>query len=127
MDRKRLIRSPLLWVAVIFVAYLLYSYLSDDTRNYKVEPTSVAVAQLSGGNVVNAVFTPDSQRVATSRSSWSVEISRRSREKGSSSVAVVSNATMGAPSAGQVRWAGRRESSVGSCIVAGSKERIEFA
>ena len=58
MDRKRLIRSPLLWVAVIFVAYLLYSYLSDDTRNYKVEPTSVALAQLSSGNVSNAVNFP---------------------------------------------------------------------
>ncbi len=63
MDRKRLIRSPLLWVAVIFVAYLLYSYLSDDTRNYKVEPTSVALAQLSSGNVSNAVIDDKEQRV----------------------------------------------------------------
>src|SRR3978361_640527 len=63
MDRKRLIRSPLLWVAVIFVAYLLYSYLSDDTKDYKSEPTSVALSQLSAGNVTNAIIDDKEQRL----------------------------------------------------------------
>ncbi len=63
MDRKRLIRSPLLWVAVLVVAYLLYSYLSDDTKDYKVEPTSVVLTQLSDGNVTNAVIDDKEQRV----------------------------------------------------------------
>ncbi len=63
MDRKRLLRSPLLWVAVIFVAYLLYSYLSDDTRDYKSEPTSVALSQLSSGNVSDATIDDKEQRL----------------------------------------------------------------
>ncbi|SDO94291.1 cell division protease FtsH [Nakamurella panacisegetis] len=63
MDRKRLIRSPLLWVAVVFVAYLLYSYLADDTKNYKVEPTSVVLSQLSNGNVKQATIDDKEQRI----------------------------------------------------------------
>jgi cell division protease FtsH len=63
MDRKRLIRSPLLWVAVALVAYLLYSYLSDDTKNYKVEPTSVVLTQLSNGNAKQATIDDKEQRL----------------------------------------------------------------
>ena len=63
MDRKRLIRSPLLWIAVAVVLYLMYSYLSDDTRNYKTEPTSVVLSQLSSGNVNKAIIDDKEQRV----------------------------------------------------------------
>jgi len=63
MDRKRLIRSPLLWVAIAFVAYLLYSYLSDDTKDYKAEPTSVVLSQLSSGNVKSATIDDKEQRI----------------------------------------------------------------
>ena len=63
MDRKRLLRSPLLWVAVILVVYLLYSYLSDDTRGYTQEPTSVALAQLTGKNVQTATIDDKEQRI----------------------------------------------------------------
>lgn len=63
MDRKRLLRSPLLWVAVVLVGYLLYSYLSDDTRGYKPEPTSVALSQLTAKNVQSATIDDKEQRL----------------------------------------------------------------
>jgi cell division protease FtsH len=63
MDRKRLIRSPLLWVVVIVVAYLLYSYFSDDTNGYKQEPTSVALSQLTDNNVSAAIIDDKEQRL----------------------------------------------------------------
>ncbi|GGM04303.1 ATP-dependent zinc metalloprotease FtsH [Nakamurella endophytica] len=63
MDRKRLLRSPLLWVVVVFAAYLLYSYLSDDTRGYKQEPTSVAITQLTNSNVASAIIDDKEQRL----------------------------------------------------------------
>ena len=63
MDRKRLVRSPLLWVGVIFLAYLLYSYFSDETRGYQQEPTSVAIAQLDSGNVTAAQIDDKEQRL----------------------------------------------------------------
>ena len=34
MDTKRLLRSPLVWIAVVLVLYLGYSYFSDETRGY---------------------------------------------------------------------------------------------
>ena len=63
MDRKKLIRSPLLWVGVAIVVYLLYTYLSDDTRGYSAEPTSVSMTQLTNGNVKSAIIDDKEQRV----------------------------------------------------------------
>ncbi len=63
MDRKKLARSPLLWVALIVALYLGYSYFADDTRNYKPEPTSVALAQLANNNVKVATIDDKEQRV----------------------------------------------------------------
>ncbi|HET8591631.1 MAG TPA: ATP-dependent zinc metalloprotease FtsH, partial [Nakamurella sp.] len=63
MDRKRLLRSPLVWVIVALVVYLAYSYLSDDTRGYSQQTTSVALSQLSSGNVSSAFIDDKEQRL----------------------------------------------------------------
>ena len=63
MDRKKLLRSPLIWIGVIAVFIFGYSFLSDDTRGYQAQPTSVALAQLSGGNVTKAIIDDKEQRV----------------------------------------------------------------
>ena len=56
MDKKRLLRSPLVWIAVVLVLYLVYSYFADDTRGYVQQNTSVALAQLKDGNVTDATI-----------------------------------------------------------------------
>ena len=63
MDRKRLLRSPLVWIVVALVVYLAYSYLSDDTRGYTQQTTSVAMTQLSDGNVSSALIDDKEQRL----------------------------------------------------------------
>ncbi|WP_111766659.1 ATP-dependent zinc metalloprotease FtsH [Nakamurella deserti] len=63
MDRKKLLRSPLVWVAVVLLVLVGYSVLSDDTRGYTPQPTSVALQQLSSGNVSKAVIDDKEQRV----------------------------------------------------------------
>jgi cell division protease FtsH len=54
MDRKRLLRNPLLWIVVALLIYLLISMLFDDNRGYTEVPTSKAVAQVTAGNVEKA-------------------------------------------------------------------------
>ena len=56
MDKKRLLRSPLVWIAVVLVVYLMYSYFADETRGYLPQSTSVALAQLKDGNVTQATI-----------------------------------------------------------------------
>ncbi|MGH3861744.1 ATP-dependent zinc metalloprotease FtsH, partial [Actinokineospora sp.] len=51
MDRKRLLRNPLLWILAVLLLYFAFSMLFDDTRGYTSVPTSKAVAQIQGGNV----------------------------------------------------------------------------
>jgi len=63
MDRKRLIRSPLVWIALVLLLYLVYSYFADDTRGYVAQPTSVALSQLSGGKVTDAIIDDKEQRL----------------------------------------------------------------
>ncbi len=63
MDRKKLMRSPLVWVGVVLVVLFGYSFLSDETRGYTPESTSVALQQLSSGNVAKAVIDDKEQRV----------------------------------------------------------------
>ncbi len=69
MDRKRLVRSPLVWIAVVLVIYLAYSYWSDDTRGYTEQTTSVAIAQLQSGKVTNAIIDDKEQRLRLTLSS----------------------------------------------------------
>ena len=63
MDRKKLVRSPLVWVALVLLVVFGYSFLSDETRGYTPQPTSVALAQLSDGNVSKAIIDDKEQRV----------------------------------------------------------------
>ncbi len=63
MDKKRLLRSPLVWVAVALVLYLVYSFFADETRGYVAQPTSVALAQLKDGNVAKATIDDKEQRL----------------------------------------------------------------
>ncbi|WP_156755070.1 ATP-dependent zinc metalloprotease FtsH [Actinokineospora pegani] len=54
MDRKRLLRNPLLWILAAVLIYLVFSQLFDDTRGYTNVSTSKAVAQITAGNVKEA-------------------------------------------------------------------------
>ena len=63
MDRKRLLRSPLVWIVIALIAYMAYSYLSDGTRGYTQVDTSVAITQLSDGNVASATIDDKEQRL----------------------------------------------------------------
>lgn len=63
MDRKRLLRSPLIWIAIVLIGYMAYSFMSDDTRGYAPADTSVAMAQLSDGNVDSAFIDDKEQRL----------------------------------------------------------------
>ena len=55
MDRKRLIRNPFIWILVAILVYFSFSLLFDDTRGYSRVDTSVAIAQIEGGNVTEAL------------------------------------------------------------------------
>jgi ATP-dependent metalloprotease FtsH len=63
MDRKRLIRSPLLWIAAALLLYFSFSYLLDDTRGYHQIPTSQALEQINSGNVKEVLLEDKEQRL----------------------------------------------------------------
>ena len=63
MDRKRLLRNPLIWVLVVILVYFAFSTLFDDTRGYTQEPTSTAISQITSGNVKDAVIEDKEQRL----------------------------------------------------------------
>ena len=63
MDRKRLLRNPLIWILVAVLVYLTFSMLLDDTRGYSQVPTSVAISQIDGGNVKDALVEDREQRL----------------------------------------------------------------
>ncbi|MDQ6658048.1 MAG: ATP-dependent zinc metalloprotease FtsH, partial [Actinomycetota bacterium] len=63
MDRKKLLRSPLLWILVAILLYLTYSFFSDETRGYAPVTTSQALAQLKSGNVSDALIDDKEQRL----------------------------------------------------------------
>ena len=44
MDRKRLLRNPLIWILAAVLVYFTFSVLFDDTRGYTQVATSVALA-----------------------------------------------------------------------------------
>jgi cell division protease FtsH len=54
MDRKRLLKNPLLWIAVAVLLYLAFNSLFDSNRGYTQTPTSQAMQQLTSGNVKEA-------------------------------------------------------------------------
>src|SRR5437763_16129604 len=51
MDRKRLLRNPLLWIVAVVLLYFAFSTIFDSNRGYTQVPTSQAVAQINAGNV----------------------------------------------------------------------------
>ncbi|HEY8372351.1 MAG TPA: ATP-dependent zinc metalloprotease FtsH [Pseudonocardiaceae bacterium] len=63
MDRKRLLRNPLLWILAVLLLFMLGSYLLDDTRGYHQVPTSKALEQLQEGNVKEATLEDKEQRL----------------------------------------------------------------
>jgi cell division protease FtsH len=63
MDRKRLLRNPLIWILIVVLVYFGFSVLFDDTRGYTQVPTSVAVQQIESKNVANATIEDKEQRL----------------------------------------------------------------
>ncbi len=63
MDRKKLLRNPLLWVVAVLLLYFAFSLLLDDTRGYKDIPTSQALEQLSSRNVKEAMLEDKEQQL----------------------------------------------------------------
>ncbi|MGH3493889.1 MAG: ATP-dependent metallopeptidase FtsH/Yme1/Tma family protein, partial [Sciscionella sp.] len=64
MDRKRLLRNPLIWVLALVIVYFAYQLLFPSaTRGYTQVDTSQAIAQISDGNVSQAFIDDKEQRV----------------------------------------------------------------
>jgi cell division protease FtsH len=63
MDRKRLLRNPLIWVLVAILVYFTFSALFDDTRGYTQVPTSTALSQIANGNVRDALIEDREQQL----------------------------------------------------------------
>ncbi|SDF85206.1 ATP-dependent zinc metalloprotease FtsH [Pseudonocardia oroxyli] len=63
MDRKRLLRNPLIWILVVVLVYFGFSVLFDDTRGYAQVPTSTAIAQIDARNVASATIEDREQRL----------------------------------------------------------------
>jgi cell division protease FtsH len=63
MDRKRLLRNPLTWIVAALLLYVIFGQFFNDSRGYTQVPTSVAMAQVSGGNVVNATIEDKEQQL----------------------------------------------------------------
>src|SRR5690349_5779078 len=63
MDRKRLLRNPLIWILAAILVYFTFSVLFDDTRGFKQVPTSVAITQIEAGNVRDALIEDKEQRL----------------------------------------------------------------
>ncbi|WP_219415548.1 ATP-dependent zinc metalloprotease FtsH [Pseudonocardia nigra] len=63
MDRKRLLRNPLIWILVVILVYFTFTVLFDDTRGYTRVDTSVALEQIESGNVTEALVEDREQRL----------------------------------------------------------------
>jgi cell division protease FtsH len=63
MDRKRLLRNPLIWIVVLFVVYLAVSSLFSDTRGYTQASTSLALQQVDARNVSEVTLEDKEQRL----------------------------------------------------------------
>jgi cell division protease FtsH len=74
MDRKRLLKNPLVWILVAVLVYFLVSSLMDDNRGYSEVSTSQAMQQVSAGNVTEAEIKDREQELLlTLRSSIEVD------------------------------------------------------
>ncbi|MGH3883328.1 MAG: ATP-dependent metallopeptidase FtsH/Yme1/Tma family protein, partial [Pseudonocardiaceae bacterium] len=63
MDRKKLLRNPLLWVVAGLLLYFAFGFLLDDTRGYSKVTTSQALEQLTTRNVKQATLEDKEQRL----------------------------------------------------------------
>ncbi len=63
MDRKRILRNPLVWILAAILVYFTFSVLFDDTRGYTPVPTSVALNQIEQGKVTKALVEDREQRI----------------------------------------------------------------
>jgi cell division protease FtsH len=63
MDRKKLLRNPLLWVVAGLLLYYAFGILLDDTRGYSQVTTQQAYDQLSAHNVKEATLEDKEQRL----------------------------------------------------------------
>ncbi|RZQ61639.1 ATP-dependent zinc metalloprotease FtsH [Amycolatopsis suaedae] len=54
MDRKRLLKNPLLWIVAVVLLFFGFQMIFDSDRAYTLTPTSQAIAQISAGNVKEA-------------------------------------------------------------------------
>ena len=63
MDRKRLLRNPLIWILAVLLLYFVISMLFDDTRGYTQVSTSKAIEQVKAGNVEKASLEDKEQQL----------------------------------------------------------------
>ncbi len=63
MDRKRLLRNPLIWILAAVLVFSAFSVLTDDTRGFTQVDTSVALSQIQSGHVKSAVVEDREQRL----------------------------------------------------------------
>ena len=63
MDRKRLLRNPLLWILAVLVLYWAFSTLFDETKDYTKVPTSQALTEINSGNVADATIGDKEQQL----------------------------------------------------------------
>ncbi|MDX8033854.1 ATP-dependent zinc metalloprotease FtsH [Lentzea sp. BCCO 10_0856] len=63
MDRKRLLRNPLLWIAAVLLLYFVFTVLFDDSRGYHQVKTSQALQQVRDGKVKEATIEDKEQRL----------------------------------------------------------------
>ncbi|HWE90758.1 MAG TPA: ATP-dependent zinc metalloprotease FtsH [Pseudonocardiaceae bacterium] len=63
MDRKRLLRNPLLWIVALLLLYYAFSTLFDDNRGYTQVSTSQALAQINTNNVKDATIQDKEQQL----------------------------------------------------------------
>jgi cell division protease FtsH len=63
MDRKRLLRNPLLWILAVFLLYLAFSTIFDDTRGFVQVSTTQAITQIKNGNVDKATLEDKEQQL----------------------------------------------------------------
>ncbi|WAL66107.1 ATP-dependent zinc metalloprotease FtsH [Amycolatopsis cynarae] len=66
MDRKRLLKNPLLWIVAVLLLYFLFSSVFDSNRGYTQVPTSQAIAQINAGNVKEANLQDKEQQLKLS-------------------------------------------------------------
>ncbi|HVV12333.1 ATP-dependent zinc metalloprotease FtsH [Amycolatopsis sp.] len=66
MDRKRLLRNPLLWIVAVVLLFLAYNTIFDSDRGYTQVPTSQAIAQITANNVKEANLEDKEQQLKLS-------------------------------------------------------------